>query len=113
MYYCWITLLIEDYEKDILSGMIKKGYIISAGVKGDYITQTPVGKIGSLFCIKIAKKNKEETSAQLISTDLLKVINNCNAKYYSIIVYEVSETHYCLSNIILPEDPIPSNPISE
>lgn len=109
-YYCVITLLLPNYDNDIIAGMVKRKYSVEPGVDNGSITVVRNACSLCLFKLSCPFKTKK-IDATSISDDLLEVLKENKVKYHSYFISEVGDAAYNIGNIILPSDNLPSKSI--
>jgi hypothetical protein len=82
LYHIWITALVALYEGKVIQGLVTKGYSVTAA-SGSSITITSNGSPSSLIALRVEKEN---ITAKIIYEDIVFILTNMEAKYYSIIV---------------------------
>jgi len=115
-YYCWITCLIPHYQDPIVSGMVKKGYMIGAADQNGQVLCSAGRSASSLLAFSTYKMaNPEDLNATQVYDDLIKILTELNAYYTSVIVSQSSDTTWCGANFDTPskEDPIALPPIPD
>jgi hypothetical protein len=118
-YYCWATLILPDYQNDIIAEMVQKGYQVSPATENDKIIHSGKGKsAGYLFVIKVEIPDKHldkksgKTDAKIVGRDFSAALDNAKAKYYSALVTMPGDGWFAVSNVVLPEEsPAPAKPI--
>src|SRR5579885_3538297 len=105
-YYCWATLILPDYQNDIIAGMVAKGYQVSPATENDKLMHSGKGKsAGYLFIIKIEIREKQldkksgKIDAKVVGRDFSAVLAAAKAKFYSAIVTEAGDGWFEVSNI--------------
>jgi hypothetical protein len=88
IYHCWVTALLTSYQDPIVVGMVRKGYMIGPASKdGQVICATRSNAPSFLIALNVYKLVEDsEINAQKVYEDLMDVLKNMNAYYYSIIV---------------------------
>lgn len=111
IYYCWITAMLPSYQDGIIAGLARKGYMVGPASKdGTLATGIADNKPSCLFAISVYKA--EETNASNIYTDVVNVLTDMKAKFYSVIVSHSYEAIWAGSNIKLPAKPNKPPPIT-
>jgi hypothetical protein len=109
IYYCWITAMLPSYQDGIIAGLARKGYMVGPASKdGAIATGASDTKPSVLFAVSVYKA--EETNASNIYTDVIAVLNDMKARYYSVIISHSYEATWAGSNIKLPGKPPPIPP---
>lgn len=115
-YFCWATLMLKEYENDIVANMIKKGYrIYAADVSNELATGLKNGA-SYIFVISVSKElklPKNKTYSDVILNDFKSALADARAKYYSVIVMQEGDSTFAYGNIILPENPGPSRSVMD
>lgn len=94
----WITALTSLYERDIVHGLVVKGYVVSPGSDQPLITIK--GGLSSIIALRVDTTK----SVDLLYEDVLFVLNKMEAKFFSLIICKHSiSCMWAGSNISLPE----------
>ena len=106
--------MLPSYQDGIIAGMARKGYMVGPAAKdGEVATGIVEGRPSVLFAISVYKA--EEINANKIYDDVVAVLTEMKASYYSIIISLSSEAIWAGSNFKLPTKkppppPPPTNP---
>jgi len=99
-FIAWVTVLTPSYTNNIIAGMVKKGYAVSAtSAKGDVVLakDTNASAIISLKIVTTA----ENASSSSIYQDLMAVLNEMKAYFYSVVITPYVDCAWCGSNILI------------
>jgi hypothetical protein len=108
-FVAWVTCMLQAYEDCIIAGMVRKGYIVSiCSIDGKLThgTQDNPAVIITFRC----DTTDEKIAAKDIHTDLVAVLRDMKAMYYSVVVSALSDACWIGSNIALPKSPPPPIP---
>lgn len=104
-YYVWITALSKVYEKDLVCDLINLGYTIGAAANSGKVNIDTYNS-AALFALKVSKT---EANQYTIYDDVVSVLYNHKAFYYSLVIVEATEsTPLWQSTNIRFDQPIPS-----
>lgn len=107
-YYCFATLMLPDYEAQIVSHMAKSGYKVRTGITGDkFMHDNASASIVFVLMVNTDKKAND------ISTDFTRALKKSKAKYYSTFTVLVGDSTFSAGNIFLPEEVEPAKNIIE
>ena len=101
IYYCWITALLPSYQDKIIAGMVKRGYMIGPAAKDGKVTTAAENNPAALIAISVYNSN-EETNVNKVYEDVVAVLTEMQARYYSVIVSHSYEATWAGSNFSLP-----------
>jgi len=95
-----ITCLTSEYHKAISPSLITLGYEVSAGAASGKISvdKSAISTIG--YLLKIESKN-----ANQVRDDIKQICDSNKVYYYSCVVFQLSESAWCLGNIECETDP--------
>lgn len=97
IYHVWITALISAYESKIIQKLITRNYSVSAA-SGSSITMTTKDGASALIALKLDKN----VSCQEVYDDVVDSLKEIEARFYSIVISEVSpHSMWTASNIVL------------
>ena len=100
MFHLHLTALTSSYEKDLVYRLIQKGYSV-APASDLSITIQSSKNIGALISLQLEKLT--EIHAPDVYDDVLSVLNEMRAKYYSLVITAFSyDSRWAGSNIELP-----------
>jgi len=108
IYYCWITALLPAYQDLIVAGLVKKGYMVGPAAKDGKVSISTENSAATLIALSIYKADGEETSANKIYEDVLVVLKEIKAYYYSVIISHSYEATWAGSNFSLPKPKAPA-----
>jgi hypothetical protein len=118
IYYCWVTALLPDYQDSIIAGLVRRGYMVGPAAKDGKVASITEGNPSVLFAFSVYKAEQEVT-ATAIYDDMVGILTEMNAKYYSVIVSLSHEATWIGSNFSIPAKkkveppPVPSGKKSE
>jgi hypothetical protein len=117
IYYCWLTVLIPDYQDAIITGLVKKGYMVGAAAKdGQAIFAPPDRPPSTLIALSIYHSNpavEAKADSHAVYRDVFDIMTEMNAKFFSIIVSLSADCAWYGANFSLPNlavkepDPVP------
>lgn len=114
LYYAWITALTDVYDNLIISGMVKKGYIIGpAATDNQVVAQI---KNSSAAVISLRVESCEKKTSKDIHDDLMIILNENKMYFHSIIIANgAQDSCWTSSNIVFtePKAPPPKPPASD
>jgi hypothetical protein len=102
LYYIFITAMLESYQDQIISGMVKKGYMIGPASKDGKIAIATKYKSPSVLLVLSVYRNKDYAGDKIYA-DIVLILTDIKAYYYSVIVSESADSIWGGSNIILPD----------
>ncbi len=76
-----ISLMLESYVDEVISGVAQKGYSISPGIQGERYTLN-LGKDEDVCIPLLMNIEKEETTFGKTIKEVLEVLNKRGVKYY-------------------------------
>ena len=101
-YHIWITALLSSYEKNIIHGLVNKGYIVSAADYKGTISSTFEGAAASIIGIKV---EKSEIKRDILMEEVREILSSMKAKFYSIVISEFTKNCTWLpTNISFPKE---------
>lgn len=99
-YIAWMTVLTPSYTDAIIAGLVKKGYSVAAtAAKGDVLI-TKESNVSAIISLKITS-TKENSNSGSIYTDVMAVLNELKAYFYSVVVTPYVDCAWCGSNIVV------------
>lgn len=99
-YIAWAVVLTPSYTDGIIAGMVKKGYTVSStAAKGEVVISKEVNT-SAVISLKITS-TFEGSNSGTIYKDLMDVLNDLKAFFYSVIVTPYVDCAWCGSNIVL------------
>jgi hypothetical protein len=101
-YIIWVTSMFASYEDRVVAGMIKKGYIVSAGVDDGQLSNNIPGAAGVVIAFIVACKDPA-TPLNKVFQDLADVLDEVKVLFYSIIISAVNDCVWVPGNIVLPK----------
>ena len=100
-YLLWITTLVMEYEKTIVTGLVKKGYTVTAAAGSGKITTGTKDRSGVVIALVVSKS---DATTQDISKDLLDIVGENNLYYHSYVISEnTQKAIWNSSNIVIPD----------
>jgi len=115
IYYCWVTALLPDYQNGIIAGLVKHGYMVGPAAKDGKVASITAGCPSVLIALSVYKAD-ESVTATTIYDDMVVILTEMNARYYSVIVSLSHEATWVGSNFSIPAKkkaeppPVPSAP---
>lgn len=100
-YVVFVTALVEEYSDKLISGMVTKGYTVSAGMPGNH-TAISVEDGASALIVFNLYSGKEGITCDTIHEELVNLIQDEKMYIYSVVVSERSPTTFAGTNIIIP-----------
>ena len=100
IYYCWITTLLPTYQDGIVAGLARRGYMVGPAAKDGQVTFSTEKCPSALVALSVYKA--EETNVSNIYNDLVEVLQEMGAYYYSVVIVLSSEATWAGSNFQLP-----------
>lgn len=100
LYYCWITVLLPDYQDGVIAGLARRGYMVGAAAKDGIVATVTENCPAVLFAISLYRH--EETSASKIYEDVIAVLQDIKARYYSVVVALSYDSIWSGANFQLP-----------
>lgn len=100
VYYCWITALMPSYQDGIIAGMVKRGYMVGPAAKDGKVTVSD-NNAAALIAISVYRTD-EETNVNKIYDDVVAVLKETKAYYYSVIISHSYEATWVGANFNLP-----------
>lgn len=83
MFHLHLTAMTGLYEKELIHGLVKKGYIVAPASDLALTLQLPQN-VSALISLQLEKLT--EIHATEIYADVIEILNEMNAKYYSLII---------------------------
>lgn len=100
IYYCWITALLPSYQDNIIAGLVRRGYMVGPAAKDGKVTTSVENNPAALIAISIYKA--EDTDVNKIYEDVVGVLHDMKARYYSVIISHSYEATWVGANFSLP-----------
>lgn len=100
IYYCWITALLPSYQDSIIAGLVKRGYMVGPAAKDGQVTTSVENNPAALIALSIYKA--EDTDVNKIYEDVVGVLHDIKARYYSVIISHSYEATWVGANFSLP-----------
>ena len=112
IYHCWVTGLLASYQDGIVIGMVRKGYMIGPAAKdGQVICNSKSNAPAFLIALNVYKLvDPSEITAQKVYDDLMDVLKDMNAYYYSIVISLGVDSIWSAANFdinVKKEEPTP------
>jgi hypothetical protein len=101
IYYCWVTALLPAYQDGIIAGLAKRGYMVGPAAKDGIVTVGNESCPSVLIALSVYKA-EETVNANVIYDDLLAILAEINARYYSVVISLSYEATWNGSNFSLP-----------
>jgi len=110
-YYCWITALSEDCQSDVITGLVKKGYMVGAAAKDGKVVLDSVSNAPTrLIALSIYKLNDPESSSRKVYDDVESLLRESDFLFYSLIVSVSADSVWSGANVLLnPEEISPAS----
>ena len=103
IYYCWITVLLPSYQDKIVAGLVKHGYMVGPASKDGKVAVTSENSAATLIALSIYRPNGEETDVNKIYEDVLGILKEMKAYYFSVIISHSYEATWVGSNFTVPK----------
>jgi hypothetical protein len=100
IYYCWITALVPSYQDKIIAGMVKRGYMVGPAAKDGKVVSSTENNPAALIAISVYRA--EETDVNKIYNDMVGVLTEMKAYYYSVVISHSYEATWAGANFSLP-----------
>ena len=101
IYYCWITALLPSYQDKIVAGLASRGYMVGPAAKDGKVATVTDNCPSVLFALSVYKE--EETNVNKIYEDVVAVLDEMKAYYYSVVISLSHEATWVGSNFQIPE----------
>ena len=101
IYYCWVTALLPDYQDSIIAGLVRRGYMVGPAGKDGKVSSVTPGCPSVLIALSVYKAD-DAVTATTIYNDMVAILTEINARYYSVIVSLSHEATWIGSNFSLP-----------
>lgn len=96
----WITVLTPSYTNAIIAGMVKKGYAVSStAAKGEVLIAKDTNA-SAIISLKITSTIEGSNSGSIYK-DLMEVLVEIKAFFYSVVVTPYVDCAWCGSNIAI------------
>ena len=96
----WATVLTPSYTDGIIAGMVKKGYAVSStAAKGEVVISKETNT-SAVVSLKVTSTFENSNSATIYQ-DLMDVLNDLKAFFYSVVVTPYVDCAWCGSNIVI------------
>ncbi len=106
IYYCWITVLLPSYQDKIIAGLARHGYMVGPASKDGQVSIVNEGSPSALISLSVYRA--EETNVNKIYEDVIAILNEMKAFYYSIVISLSHEATWVGSNLQIPAKPKPA-----
>lgn len=100
IYYCWITALLPSYQDGIVAGLVKRGYMVGPAAKDGKVTTSVENNPAALIALSLYRA--EETDVNKIYEDVVAVLYDMTARYYSVIISHSYEATWVGANFSVP-----------
>lgn len=100
IYYCWITALLPNYQDKIIAALVKKGYMVGPAAKDGQVAISSEKSPSTLFALSLYKA--EEITVNQIYEDVVNILQEMKAHYYSVVISHSYESTWGGSNFQLP-----------
>ena len=101
IYYVWITALLPSYQDGIIAGLVRRGYMVGPAAKDGKVASITEGCPAVLFALAIYKQ-EEETNVNNIYKDVVAILDEIPARYYSVVISLSHEATWVGANFSLP-----------
>jgi hypothetical protein len=102
IYFCWITVLLPEFQDQIIAGMAKRGYMVGPSSKDGRVISAPGDNpAGSVVALSVYKQIGS-ASAKEVYDDLVAILDESKGYFYSVIVAASTEAAWVGSNFQLP-----------
>jgi hypothetical protein len=98
IYYVWISAMLPNYQDGIVAGLVRKGYMVGPSAKDGGVTTG----VSPAALISLGVYKAEETNVNNIYTDVIEVLKEIKAYYYSVIISLSTEATWSSGNVIAP-----------
>ena len=110
IYYVWISAMLPNYQDSIVAGLARKGYMVGPSAKDGVVTTGHTPAV--LIALNVYKA--EDVDVNIIYSDVVDVLKDIKAYYYSVIICLSTEATWSSGNVIAPakevEKPVPPLP---
>ena len=120
IYYCWLTVLIPEYLDGIISGLVKRGYMVGSAAQSGKPTIPPVeNSPAALIALSLYMsrpptdaKPDAKFDANTIYADVRAVLGEMSAKVFSVVIVAAGDAAWTGSNFSIPgvEKALPEPP---
>lgn len=101
IYYCWVTALLPNYQDGIIAGLAKRGYMVGPASKDGQVAISKENCPSVLIALSVYKA-EEEVNADFIYKDVMAILDEMKARYYSVVVSLSHEAMWVGSNFSIP-----------
>lgn len=103
IYFVWITALTTEYLDSIIAAMLSRGYMVGAIDKNGRMVSGALAErpATSVISFAVYKRNGSPLTATIVHDDLIYVMDEVIAFYYSIVVSNGGEATWIGSNFSL------------
>lgn len=109
IYYVWVTALLPEYQDGIIAKLVQRGYMVGPAAKDGQVSSKSEGCPSVLIALSVYKQ-EEETDVKKVYEDVVSVLNEIPARYYSVVVSLSHEATWVGSNFTLPSKGKPQPP---
>lgn len=109
IYYCWLTVLIPNYLDGIVSGLVKRGYMVgSASRSGKPFIPASENSPSTLIALSLYAYNPKDAKpevkfdAEAVYQDVIAVLNEMSVRYLSIVICGAADAAWAGSNFSFP-----------
>jgi hypothetical protein len=111
IYYVWVTALLPTYQDGIIAGLVQHGYMVGPAAKDGKVTSITEGCPAALIALSVYKQ-EEEVDVKKIYEDVIGVLGEIPARYYSVVISLSHEATWVGPNFSVPvksktEPPVP------
>lgn len=107
IYYVYITALITSYEEMIIAGLVKKGYRVGPLADSNEVTVATPNSVCAVIALRVDTNDDEGATDIHSSFELHEKVEafllELKIFYYSLVVTEVADCCWNISNIEIPK----------
>jgi len=101
IYYVWVTALLPSYQDGLIAGLVQRGYMVGPAAKDGKVSMAVEGCPAVLIALSVYKQ-EEEVDVKKIYEDVLAVLTEIPARYYSVVISLSHEATWVGANFTLP-----------
>lgn len=98
IYYVWISAMLPNYQDGIVGGLVRKGYMVGPSAKDGGVTTG----VSPAVLISLGVYKPEEIDVNVIYSDVIEVLKEIKAYYYSVVISLSTEATWSSGNVIAP-----------
>lgn len=111
IYYVYITALIPSYEEMIIAGLVKKGYRVGPLADSNKVTVAAPNSVCAIIALRVDTNDDEGDTSVHSSFEMHEKVEafllELKIFYYSLIVTEMADCCWNISNIEIPKALLP------